>query len=264
MTQEQKVTRGSVVIFILSIVLLLCLGLTATLAYFAGSQTSDMTLILGGPVRVSIVDNKHNETLGNGNLVMKIKTGRKELLPGMGIDMQAIAHITSSQINSTRALLRARLDIDVRNLTEIQSLQLSESQIKDIEEEVGVIIRDSIKNSLTYRQDSLQDGWVYFEDGNYYYCSKDKVLDPETNQEYIEVHAIDTSDEGNNIPFINGTFQFPTKYYTNLYANAEITFYLTFEAIQEVIVDENGDRIPNTIQNVKKVLDNVDWDKHND
>ena len=74
---------------------------------------------------------------------------------------------------------------------------------------------------------------------------------------------IDTSDEGNNVTFINGTFQFPTKYYTNQYAHAEITFNLTFEAIQEVIVDENGDRIPNTIFNVKNVLDGVDWEKHN-
>ena len=54
MTQEQRITRGSITIFILSIVLLVCLCVTATLAYFAGSQTSDMTLILGGPVRVTI------------------------------------------------------------------------------------------------------------------------------------------------------------------------------------------------------------------
>ena len=44
MTQEQRVTRGSIIIFILSIILLGCLCLTATLAYFAGQQTSDMTL----------------------------------------------------------------------------------------------------------------------------------------------------------------------------------------------------------------------------
>ena len=119
-------------------------------------------------------------------------------------------------------------------------------------------------NCLTYREDGTQDGWVLFDDGNYYYCSKDKVKDPSNNQEYIEVMSIDTSDEGNNITFINGTFQFPTKYYTNQYAHAEITFNLRFEAIQETLVDDNGDRIPNTIFNVKNVLDSVDWAKHND
>ena len=132
------------------------------------------------------------------------------------------------------------------------------------EKEVETIIREAIAKCLTYREENVRDGWVLFDDGNYYYCSKETIINSEANQEYIQLRSIDTSDEGNNIPFINGTFQFPTKYYTNQYAHAEITFDLRFEAIQEVIVDENGDRIPNTIFNVKKILDSVNWDKHND
>jgi len=166
--------------------------------------------------------------------------------------MQAIALITSSQINSTRALLRAKLDVKVHNLS------------AEEEKEVETLIRRALAECLSYRQDNVQDGWVIFDDNNFYYCSKNKVYDEKTNQEYIELLPIDTSDEGNNIPFINGTFQFPTKYYTNQYAHAEIVFTLRFEAIQEVLVDENGDRIPNTIFNVKNVLDGVNWDKHND
>lgn len=252
MTQEQKITRGSIVIFILSIVLLICLIATATLAYFAGNQTSDMTLILGGPVRITIRDNNYNETIGDGNLVMNIKNNAPEVLPGMGIDMQAVAYVTSSQINATKALLRAKLDIKVKNLSPAQ------------EREVESMIRSTMANCLTYRQEGVNDGWVYFDDGCYYYCSKDRAFDTSTNQEYIEVMSIDTSDEGNNITFINGTFQFPSKYYTNQFSHAEIVFSLRFEAIQEVLVNEDGDRIPNTIFNVKNVLDNVNWDKHND
>ncbi len=251
MTQEQRITRGSIVIFILSILLLICLFATATLAYFAGNQTIDKTLILGGPVRVTIRDNKYNETVGDGNLVMNIKTNSAELLPGMGIDVQAIAYLTSSQINATRALLRAILEVEVHNLSVTQ------------EQEVEEMIRSSLAKCLTYREDGVRDGWVLFDDGNYYYCSKDKLLDTASNQEFIEVMPIDTSDEGNNITFINGTFQFPSKYYTNTYAHAEIVFTLRFEAIQEVLVNEDGDRIPNTIFNVKNVLDTVDWVKHN-
>jgi len=252
MTQEQRITRGSIVIFILSIILLACLCLTATLAYFAGKQTSDMTLILGGPVRITMRDNKYNETVGDGNLVMSIKTGDEYLLPGMGIDVQAIAHITSSQINATKALLRATLEIQVANLTPTQ------------EQEVENMIRDSLAKCLTYRKDGERHGWVMFDDGKYYYCDKDLYFDEETNSEAIQLLSINTSDEGEHITFINGTFQFPTKYYTNQYAHAEILFTLKFEAIQEVLVDENGDRIPNTIFNVQQVLDKeVDWDKHN-
>ena len=73
MTQEQKINRGTIIIFVLSIILLVCLCVTTTLAYFAGKQSSNTTLILGGPVRVSIIDNENNDTYGQGNLVMNIK-----------------------------------------------------------------------------------------------------------------------------------------------------------------------------------------------
>lgn len=281
MTQEQRVTRGSIVIFILSIVLLVCLFVTTTLAYFAGTQKNNVTLILGGPVRVTMIDNNYNVIPSNGKLSMTIKTGNEELLPGMGIDIQTIAHVTSSQVNSTRALLRAKLDISVVNelflndnnvesftkeeLEELKSL--SEEEINRryalTEEELNELhnmISQALAKCLTYREDNVRDGWVLY-DGDFYYCSKNKGRN-ENGQEYIQLLSIDTSDEGTNITFINGTFQFPTKYYTNKYAHAEIHLKLTFEAIQEVLVDNQGNRIPNTLENVKTILDNVDWDKH--
>lgn len=255
MTQEQRINKGTIIIFVLSIVLLVCLCVTATLAYFAGSQKNNTTLIMGGPVRVSMVDNNFQETFGQGQLVMNLKTDRDELLPGMGIDMQAIARLTSSDINATSALLRAMLDVEV--------VGLNATLAKEVERQ----IRESMARSLTTRIDSNEqgsrDGWVQFDDGHYYYCSQTKVKDPKTNQEYIELKAIPTSSIGNNITFINGTFQFPYKAYTNKYADVEITFSLKFQAIQDKIVNDNGDRIPNTIFNVKQVLDSVDWEKHN-
>ena len=251
MTQEQKVTRGTVTIFILSILLLICLCATATLAYFAGSQKTTTTLILGGPVRVSMVNKNLDETIGQGKLVMNIKTDHTELLPGMGIDMQAIANVSSSNIYPTDALLRAILEVSVTGINENLALDVQKQ------------IRDSMSECISYRIEGLRDGWVYFDDGNYYYCSKDKQYDAASNEEYISLLSINTNGTGNPIAFINGTFQFPYKYYTNIYSNIEITFNLKFEAIQEVIVNEDGDRIPNTIFNVKSVLDSMDWEKHN-
>ena len=255
MTQEQKVNRGTIIIFILSIVLVFTLCGAATLAYFAGKQGSNITLIMGGPVRVSMVNNNYEETKGSGSLVMNLKANRTTLVPGIGIDMQAIAKLTSSDINSTPALLRAILDIGVTGI--------SASLGKDVE----LMIRNEMNYYLTLRRDSTEDrprdGWVLFDDGNYYYCSQNKQYDPVTNQEYITLKAIDTNAEGNNIPFINGTFQFPRKMYTNTYANVDITFKLTFQAIQDKLVNDDGDRIPNTIFNVKQLLDHVDWTIHN-
>jgi len=255
MTTEQKISRGTVIIFLLSILLLLCLCTTAVLAYFAGSQTANTTLIMGGPVRVSMVNKDFEETYGEGDLVMNLKSSRQELLPGMGIDMQAIAKITSSDVNSTRALLRAILDLKITGLSDA------------LAKEVEIQIREALGKCLTSRIDSAQDdarpGWVKFDDDNYYYCSQYKEVDEITGQEYLVLAPIEADSSGNNITFINGTFQFPYKAYTNKYADIEIEFSLKFQAIQEQLTDDNGNRIPNSIFNVKSVLDKVDWDKHN-
>ena len=254
MTQEQKINRGTIIIFILSIVLVICLCATATLAYFAGNQKSNATLILGGPVRVSMVKNNNDEIYGKGNLVMNIYGNRDNILPGIGIDVQAIAKLTSSDYDPTRALLRALLDISVTGI--------SPEQAKKVE----YMIRRDMGKALTGRIDGTseyaRDGWVLYE-GDYYYCSKDKQVDPKTNEEYIVLCPISTLAAGYNITFINGTFQFPQDY-TNEYANVEITFCLTFQAIQEVMVNENNKQVPATIPTVKSVLDTLDWSKHND
>ena len=260
MTQEQKITKGTIIIFIMSILLLVCLCVTATLAYFAGSQTNKTTLIMGGPVRVTMVNGEYSDTVGQGNLVMDLKSNRDKLLPGMGIDMQAIAKVTSSDINSTPALLRAILDVEVKGVSD------------NLAAEIEYQIQEAMSNCLTTRIDSsmanARDGWVPFKSSKYgivyYYCSQTKGVIEETGEEFIEVKAIETSAIGNNITFINGIFQFPYKFYTNKYSDVEITFNLKFQAIQDKLVDENGDRIPNTIFNVQEILDNqVDWDYHN-
>ena len=255
MTQEQRVNRGTIIIFVLSVVLLICLCVTTTLAYFAGKQTSNTTLILGGPVRVSIVDNNNNNTYGQGNLVMNIKNDREYLLPGIGIDMQAIANVSSSK-DPTKALLRAILDIDVTGL--------NERQAKEVEE----MIRYELGRSLTSRIDSTRpgarDGWVYHSDGNYYYCSQTKQIDNVTGEEVVVLASIPTNEEGLGVPFINGTLQFPTKPYTNEYADIGITFTLKFQAIQEKLFNEEYEEITNSIDNVANILDNLDWSTHND
>ena len=256
MTQEQRVNRGTIIIFILSIVLLLCLCVTTMLAYFDGKQTSNTTLILGGPVRVSIIDNNNNDTYGEGNLVMNIKNNREILLPGIGIDVQAIAKVSSSEKNPTYALLRAILDVDVTGL--------NEQQAKEVED----MIRYELGRSLTQRIDASKpgatDGWLQHTDGNYYYCSQTKKIDEETGEELIVLASIPTNEKGMGVPFINGTLQFPTKPYTNEYANIEITFTLRFQAIQEKLVNEEYKEVNNTMENVGYILDNLDWSTHND
>lgn len=260
MTQAQRITRGTIIIFILSILLLVCLCVTTTLAYFAGKQTNNTTLILGGPVRVTMLNGKYDETIGQGNLVMDITSDRTVLLPGMGIDMQAIAKVTSSDINSTPALLRAILDIDVTGV----NAQYADEIRYQIQTEMNKCLYTRVDSS--YEQS--HDGWVAFTSPKYgvcyYYCDEQMGVDENTGEQFIEVKSIPTSAIGSKVTFINGIFQFPYRFYTNKLSDVNITFTLRFQAIQDQLVDENGDRIPNTIYNVQEVLDNyVDWEYHN-
>lgn len=254
MTQEQKVTRGAIIIFVLSIVLLICLCATTTLAYFAGSQKSNTTLVMGGPVKISFVNRNLTETTGEGKLTMTIKEGRNHLLPGIGIDMQAIAKITSSDENGTPALLRAILDITVWGFDEEN---LSQDRIKYLEKQVEKQIREAMQDCLNPRVDGLSDGWVLYE-GDYYYCSGYKTADGLGN-EYITLQPIQSDATGTPVTFINGTFQFPYKAYTNDYSNIGIEFNLTFQAIQDRLFDKNDRLLINTIPNVKSVMDEVDF-----
>ena len=243
MTQEQRITKGTVTIFILSITLLICLCVTTVLAYFAGNQTSNTTLVMGGPVYVSLVDKDLNPTPGQGSLIMNLKGNRSYVLPGLGIDMQAIAKIQSSDNNGTPALLRAILDVDIVGLN-------SDKLCAEVERQ----IRESMGECLTTRIDGIRDGWVSYEDA-YYFCAGQKEIDA-NGQEYISLLPIYSDKTGNPITFINGTFQFPYKAYTNEYSNIEITFSLTFQAIQSKLQDK-----PNSIANVKAVLDEVNWEE---
>lgn len=243
MTQEQRITKGTITIFILSITLLICLGVTTVLAYFAGNETSNTTLVMGGPVYVTVVDKELKPTPGQGNLIMNLKGNRSYVLPGLGIDMQAIAKIQSSDENHTPALLRAKLDVDVKGLN-------NERYAAEVERQ----IRESMGECLTTRIDNVRDGWVEYE-GEYYFCAGQKAIN-EQGQEYIELLPLHSDATGLPITFINGTFQFPYKAYTNEYSNVEITFNLTFQAIQSQLQGKD-----NSIANVKAVLDEIDWEK---
>ena len=245
MTQEQRITKGTITIFILSITLLICLGVTTVLAYFAGTETSNTTLVMGGPVYVSVVDKELKPTPGQGNLIMNLKGNRSYVLPGLGIDMQAIAKIQSSDENHTPALLRAILDVDVKGLN-------NDKHAAEVERQ----IRESMAECLTTRIDNVRDGWVEYE-GEYYFCAGKKAVNTE-GQEFIELLPLHSDATGLPITFINGTFQFPYKAYTNEYSNIEITFTLTFQAIQSQLQGKD-----NSIANVKNVLDEINWEKQN-
>ena len=259
MTQEQRINRGSIVIFILSIVLILCLTLTATLAYFAGSDVSNTTLVIGGPVTVTMVDGNNQQEYGANKLVMGIRSDTVDLRPGTGIDLRASAMVWSSDIDPTPALLRAVISVSVESTG---NPFVSQATMNKVKETLPGLIRESMMTNLDARVDSTEvgpkPGWVFF-DGAFYYCSEER------DGTDIMMEPIVTNASGRKIKFLDGVFLMPTTL-TNDYSNLAITITLTFQAIQEVLKDDNGKTIKNSIENVKEVLDaftDDDWDRHN-
>ena len=112
----------------------------------------------------------------------------------------------------------------------------------------------SLHERIDSSEENPRDGWVYY-DGDFYYCSQEKVDND------IVLQPIVTNSEGQKIAFLQGIFAIPTTL-TNDYSALDITITLTFQAIQEVLVDDDGNRMKNTISNVKSVLDSLtdeDW-----
>ena len=99
---------------------------------------------MGGPVRVKMVDGQYSDTIGQGALTMNLNSDRDKLLPGMGIDMQAIAKVTSSDINATPALLRAILTVDVEGVN------------ANLAADIEYLIQDAMTECLTTRIDSSE------------------------------------------------------------------------------------------------------------
>lgn len=259
MTQEQRINRGSIVIFILSIVLILCLTVTATLAYFAGDDTSSTTLVIGGPVTVKMFDGDDDEEYGAHNLVMGI-TDSYNVRPGMGVDIRTSARVYSSNTDPNDALLRAVININVESTG---NPFVSDSTLEMVKLTLPQMIVENMMTNLYERVDSTQvasrDGWVY-HDGAFYYCSQDRDEDGD-----IVLKSIITNADGQKIQFMDGIFLLPTTM-TNDYSCLKVTITLTFQAIQSVLFDDNGREMKNTISNVKSVLDaftDEDWDNHN-
>lgn len=254
MTQEQRATRGSIVIFILSIVLILCLTLTATLAYFAGEDTSSTTLVIGGPVTVGLYDGEDNKRYGSEQLVMGL-TDASKVKPGMGIDISASARVFSSDIDPTEAILRAVVGIEVNYS---HNMFISQATLDYVTRSLPSLIKSNMLPVLHNRIDASRmdgrDGWVYYE-GDFYYC-KAELEDNE-----IVLSPIVTNSEGKKVWFMQGVFAMPSTL-TNDYSALSIKITLTFQAIQKVLVDDDGVRMKNTLHNVKTVLDSFtedDW-----
>lgn len=228
--KKKKSKLGAFALVALCLMLGIFLSVGATIAWFAGSDTANSTMFLGGPVNVVLTNSEGTITSGDNTLTTTI--ARSALLPGMAIDFQALAKVTSTDANPTPALLRAKVTCVVQNDT------------------AGVVnnaLNDEIVRVITMRTNST-DGWL--KNGDYYYwCSAG------TGEAGNAVMAdIATSSAGTSITFINDRIILPGKEITNASADSEVTFTVLFEAVQAFLPDSTGVDQAHTITNADKVF----------
>lgn len=217
-----------------------CCIVTLTIAFFFSDDFATGHLGISGKVQiVAVGKGDEYNSIENGvtstNLVIELDNGHDTLIPGMPLRMDANCKVKRS---TTKPLLRAWLNLGLYN-TETMD------KIEDWNENAGVIV--DINNQL----DTIITGsskWVLADDGFYYYINSKNAILGDSILEEIDATAGDVV-----IHFIDKAIKFPTSVDSD-YSGLGVKIRITFQAIQNYIPDENGQKLPNTIDNSYKIF----------
>lgn len=221
-----------------------CIGIT--IAWFSSSDWGSSGLGMSGKVNILAVgkgDQYHSieDTVENANLVINLSDNYNVFIPGMEIDAQANCKIFKS---TTSPLLRAKFSVLLydKNNNKVADY-LDESNVKGmLEYELSEIV-------------SGATGWYKYSDGYYYYVGEHTISAGDTLLQEINVKNNDVV-----VPFINKSFKFPTGIDGN-YSGYKVSFKIEFQAIQDYIPDDNGNKLPNSISNSYKIFSNLEDSK---
>ena len=138
--------------WLISIIVLL-LGVGTTLAFFFASDYASSTVKMSGKVAIEAVGagNTTIEDTYKSNLVINMDSYKK-LIPGMELEMPANCKVYKS---TTKPLLRAKLDIDMINMTNYEEYTEDLSIVQDMFGQMT----DAIESN----------GWYLHTDSYFYY-----------------------------------------------------------------------------------------------
>lgn len=153
------------------------------------------------------------------------------LIPNMPVNIYANCKVYKS---TTMPLLRASFSVTVLDETD-NPLQLDEHN-------VSADITSQILNNIDNKA-----YWYRHSDGFYYY------VDSEDGDNSI-LKEIDVRTSNVIIPFLDGDEVVIPSYIDDSYSGFSIKIKIIFQAIQNFIPDDNGNRISNTINNSLKIF----------
>lgn len=239
-----KINKGKGVgTYVFAIFMTIFVGIT--LAFFASSDFATGFLGISGKVNITAVGrgNTYNEIEdknGISNMIIYLQDGYSVLIPGMEIDAQVNVKVHRS---TTTPLLRAKFTLQLYD--ELGTILNGERDTSNIAGDLINQLNDIIVNN---------DDWYLHTDNYYYYIGSNAVNAVASETILAEVNATNSDTIVN---FIDSPIKFPN-YVTSDYSNFGVKLIVTFQAIQNYIPDDNGDRVPNTINNSLKIFSTFD------
>ena len=214
---------------------------TFTLAYFFTSDWASSHLQMSGKVEIVAVGkgatyNSIEDGVSSANLVIEYDNDYGVLIPGEPIGVYANCKVSQS---TTQPLLRAKLILELKNPDTNTDYDDSELNIiSNLNQQLNdIIVGDN--------------SWYLHSDGYYYYVKTINSDDPKSSI----LKEVDASDGDTIVNFITQPIEFP-KNVTSEFSGLAVKFKITFQAIQNYIPDENGNKLQNTIQNSLRIFDN--------
>ena len=223
----------------IAIFLITSIFTSVTLAWFNGSTWQSNVLYMGGPVYIYFSDDDEKQTSGAGKLVTETPKSWDYLYPGMNIHFEAQAVVQGAKwekprydgetqiVYTTGAVLRAKIRLEVIDTEGNNDSMLAQ--------EIYNWIWPQLYNKAT--QDNSNEGrWIMDEldaskqENNYfYYVNKNQSV--ETAQQVLtEVGGVDYNVA---VGFLNNAIiTLPGLELTNIHADCDIKFTISFQAIQ--------------------------------
>jgi len=245
---KSKVSLGLIVIIALAFVLFVSL----TIAFFYNDDYATSKIGMSGKVKIEAVGEgeAYNsiEDTHTSNLVITLGNGYDVLIPGMEVDINANCKVYKS---TTKPLLRAKLEFLVTdNVTgsESDGTGFEGGQIGSTDLVVAEISGQLIS-------EIRRNKWYLHTDGYYYYLGDVDQGSAEYGDQKMQEVAV-TSGDFVVIDFLSEPFTFPTQIDSS-YSGFGVQFKITFQAIQNYIPDENGNKKSNTITNSITIFDQL-------
>ena len=259
--RTRKLSAGAIGVIVLSVLLVMSVTVTGTLAWFASQDNAAGQFVLGEPVIVSVTQ---ADTTDTTTLAMTIAS--EFLLPGMLITPDIAVTL---QPSTTATIMRARIDSTVSGGT------------GDV-----AVLNQNFRDVLT---PVINAGWVLNDTDGWYYFLGEGGLDARVMNTPAETSELGTPEFGatvadydaalitarnwdatpedtvlasvvpgattKTVPFLVNAFRLPTAI-TNEYATAtiDLTFYI--EAVQDFLVVGGTNVLP-TLTNSTTVFEEI-------